>query len=511
MKNSFMNKICVLIIFIIIGKGILAQPPTELPSKFESPYQAVYNHLFYLQPDSFNPEQAARSIHGVEDVEERKKLAVRLKQVLDGKGLKVNLKILPRDNNYRDSSNLKMKYVLFPDYLPEVSVEKIKDGWYYSTGTVSLIEMLHKETYPLGSDWLMNLMPRFGHSKVAGLFVWQVVGFGILFLLAFILYLILLKVFQGFIRRVSATRLGTEYLRPKLILKIARYGSMLFAMYFFRIFLPVLHLNIHISEWANKAITIFSAVLFILLALRLVDFVLLYFEKFAKSTASTMDDQLVPIVRRLLDVLIVIWGVIYILNTLNVNVTALIAGVSIGGLALALAAQDTVKNLIGSLMIFVDRPFQIGDSVTFSGGTGTVEEVGFRSTRIRTIENSLIAVPNGKLVNEVIDNKGLRKYRLFRAQLALKMETPPARIDQFIAGVRKILEEYPNTNKDILEVHLNGIDQSALQVLLMTYLDVPGWGQEMAAKHELYILILKLAKEVEVEFAVPVFPNANNQ
>src|SRR5690606_33156269 len=107
----------------------------------------------------------------------------------------------------------------------------------------------------------------------------------------------------------------------------------------------------------------------------------------------------------------VIMGGLFILQNLNVNVASLLAGLGIGGLAFALAAKDTLANFFGSIMIFSDRPFQVGDWVKIGDAEGIVEEVGFRSSRIRTFYDSLLSIPNGKIVDTPIDNYGARVYR----------------------------------------------------------------------------------------------------
>ena len=144
----------------------------------------------------------------------------------------------------------------------------------------------------------------------------------------------------------------------------------------------------------------------------------------ATQTQNTMDDQLVPIIRKSLRVFVITFGTLAILQSLNLSIFPLLTGLSIGGLAFALAAQDTIKNFFGSVMIFLDKPFQIGHWITTDGIDGTVEEVGLRSTRIRTFSNSLVTVPNGKLADATINNHGLRVYRRFYTTLSINYDTP---------------------------------------------------------------------------------------
>ena len=200
-----------------------------------------------------------------------------------------------------------------------------------------------------------------------------------------------------------------------------------------------------------------------------------------------MDEQLVPIMTRTLQAVIIVIAMLSALQLLDVNVTALIAGISIGGLAIALAAQDTVKNLFGSFTIFLDKPFQIGDWVNFNGVDGTVEEVGFRSTRVRTFANSLVSVPNGKLADMIINNYGLRVYRRYSTTITITYGTKPELIEQFVEGLRQIVALHPDTRKDAFYVHLNGMSSSSLDILFYIFFDVPDWNAELKAKEEILL------------------------
>ncbi|MEM6726516.1 MAG: mechanosensitive ion channel family protein, partial [Bacteroidota bacterium] len=206
---------------------------------------------------------------------------------------------------------------------------------------------------------------------------------------------------------------------------------------------------------------------------------------------------------RILQVLIVTGGLIQGLRLLDVNVTALIAGVSIGGLAIALAAQDTVKNLIGSVMIFVDRPFQIGDFVKGGDVVGVIEEVGFRSTRIRSADTSVISVPNGKMADMTVENFGLRTFRRFNFKASLTYDTPPILINTFIKGVRKLIMNHPNTRKEGFEVHLAEFADSSINVMILLYIITDSWSEELKTKHDLLIGVLELGEALGVQFAFP--------
>jgi MscS family membrane protein len=241
----------------------------------------------------------------------------------------------------------------------------------------------------------------------------------------------------------------------------------------------------------------------VLIIIEIVHLIFSYLKKWASQTDSTMDDQLVPLLSRLADIIVWAVGIIYILDYLEVNVTALLAGISIGGLAIALAAQDTVKNFFGSVMIFLDKPFQIGDWISFDGVDGVVERVGVRSTRIRTFANSLTYVPNGVFAEKVIDNKGLRIFRRYTTEIAITYDTPTYLIDLFVSGIKDLIKSHPYTRKDSFEVVLNKFDSSSLNILLYAFFTVDNWTDELRGKHDLMKGIINLAEALGVRFAFP--------
>jgi MscS family membrane protein len=200
----------------------------------------------------------------------------------------------------------------------------------------------------------------------------------------------------------------------------------------------------------------------------------------------------------------VIIGGIIVLQNLNVNIGLLLGGLSVGGLALALAAQDTIKNFFGSLMIFMDKPFQAGHWIVTSDGIdGTVEKVGFRSTQIRTFANSVITVPNGRLSDAAIDNFGLRAYRRFKTQIAVTYDTPPDVLDLFIKGLREIVQQHPHTRKDQYHIYMNDMASHSLNILFYIFFITASWGEELKYRHEVILSIIRLAHELGISFAFP--------
>ncbi|MCP3928340.1 MAG: mechanosensitive ion channel family protein [Bacteroidetes bacterium] len=497
----------IVLLFIVswlFPKDLFSQCQSAPPITLEDPSNSLCVHLYYLMPDSYQPELAASTIYGVEDSLKAQRLAIKLKQVLDGKGLYVRFRQVPQEADYReDTIPNQYIYTLFPEELPEVYMERIDDRWYYSEETVAAIPALHKTIYPFGADLLLNLLPKVGHSKVLGLALWQYFGLALLLVLIAFLQYTLSRILKPIVRWIGYSRLTPSKEATILFWKLARFISLFLIVRLLTVLVPPLQLPIAAAEFTSIVIKILSAILIVLILLRTLDVFILYAGKFTEKTESKLDEQLLPILMRTFQVIIVIGGIIPILRIFKVDFTTLIAGISIGGLALALAAQDTLKNLFGSLMVFLDRPFQIGDWISFSGVDGTVEEVGFRSTRVRTFANSLVSVPNGKLVDMTINNYGVRVYRRFKANIAITYDTPTVLIEKFVEGLREIVANYPDTRKDYYEVHLNNMGDNSLDILFYIFFSVPSWSGELEAKHDIIIAIIELAEELGVSFAFP--------
>ena len=228
-----------------------------------------------------------------------------------------------------------------------------------------------------------------------------------------------------------------------------------------------------------------------------------YLQELAAQTESTLDDQLVPLLTRTLRIFIVIVGVLIVIQNLGVNVLSLLAGLGIGGLAFALAARDAVANFFGSLMILFDRPFQVGDWIKVGGSEGTVEEIGFRSTRIRTFYNSVIAIPNSEIANAQIDNMGVREWRRDVLKLGVTYDTPPEAMEAFLEGIKNVIKANPMTRKDYYHVVFTGFGDSALEIMVYYFFKVPDWSNELVERQNVYLGILRLAKGLGVEFAYP--------
>jgi MscS family membrane protein len=181
----------------------------------------------------------------------------------------------------------------------------------------------------------------------------------------------------------------------------------------------------------------------------------------------------------------------------------LVTGLGIGGLAFAFAAKDTIENFFGSVTVLLDRPFEVGDWVIVGDTEGTVEELGLRSTRIRTFYNSQVTVPNATLVRATVDNLGRRAYRRWKTYLGVQYDTPPETLLAFTEGIRELVRQHPYTRKDFYQVWCNDFADFSLNILLYVFFRVPDWSTELRERERLFVDIVRLADRLGVQFAFP--------
>lgn len=228
-----------------------------------------------------------------------------------------------------------------------------------------------------------------------------------------------------------------------------------------------------------------------------------YLEELSTKTDNALDDHLVPFVRKTLRVFIVILAVIMAIQNLGYSTSGLLASLGIGGMALALASKDALSNIFGSLMIIFDRPFKIGDVVTADKMEGVVEEVGFRSTKIRTHNRSLISVPNSMIANMPIDNITLSNKRRIRMTIGVTYDATPRQLRDLTARIRGLLRQHPGIDSEAVQVSMTDFGASSLDILIQCFTITPNWNEYMDVREEVCLQIMDALEEQGLSFAFP--------
>ncbi len=411
------------------------------------------------------------------------------------------------------SDNIEVNNETYP---VEISLENVGDQsprWLFSEKTLETISLYERSVrtnelakgvtaYTSWKDSIKDKMPEWTGNQSFILMNGQWLGLFALILLAYIIERIIRLYLARLIFHVlskSGIKISDE-LNRKFTLPM---GILLFTA-LWTLGVQVLELDYHTLSWFIRGAKVAFTFGLVLASYQLVDLLCLYLEKKAQASENKFDDILVPLIRKSLKTFVVAVGVIAIGDALSLDMKGLLAGMGIAGLGVSLAAKDTLSNLFGSLTVLLDRPFRIGDWVNIDNGIeGTVEEVGLRSCRIRTFYNSLITIPNGMLTNAHIDNYGMRTYRRFTTTLGVQYDTPVEKIEAFCQGIRAIIEKHPHTRKDYYHVYLNGLGASSLNILLYVFFITPDWADELKERHRLIMDILRLGKEMGIQFAFP--------
>jgi MscS family membrane protein len=274
-------------------------------------------------------------------------------------------------------------------------------------------------------------------------------------------------------------------------------------------FVIFLHIGLSVFSWPTKVqvilakgFTVVVACTLTYMILKFVDLALGYWRKRATAEADrTFDEQLFPIVRKSLKLFIVVVAVLVTAQNLDINVTAAITSLSIGGLAIGLAAQDTLANLFGAVAVFMDKPFRIGDVVKFDSVEGTVESIGLRSTRVRNFNGHLVTVPNKTVGNATIVNVTRRPNIKTELNIGLTYDTPSEKVKRAIAILEEIYQAHPMTQD--LVINFNKFGDSALNILVVHWWGSVDHKAYLAGMQELNLTIKQRFDAEGINFAFP--------
>lgn len=255
----------------------------------------------------------------------------------------------------------------------------------------------------------------------------------------------------------------------------------------------------------KKAADIGTAVAIIWFIFRLVDIVDVRLKQWAAATENTIDDMMAPLLGKTLRIfIIVIGGILIIRNLTGVDIGPLLASLGVGGIAVALAAKDSIANFFGTLTIFFDRPFQVGHRVVFGSTDGVIESVGFRSTRIRTLDGHLVTVPNEGLVNTSIENIGMRPHIRWLNNLTITYDTPPEKVERAVAILREILDNHEGMHPDFPpRVYFNGFNDWSLNILMVAWYHPADYWNMQEWQQRTCLEILQRFNEEGIDFAFP--------
>jgi MscS family membrane protein len=256
---------------------------------------------------------------------------------------------------------------------------------------------------------------------------------------------------------------------------------------------------------AQKAAGLGGTIALFWLIILLIEILDVYLKKWAATTESTIDDMLAPIVGKTLRLfVIVIGGIIIIQNLTGLKIGPLLASLGIGGLAVALAAKDSIANFFGTLTILFDKPFQVGQRIIIDKYDGIVENVGFRSSRIRTLTGHLVTIPNEKLCNSSVENIGERPYIRWLANIGITYDTPPDKVEKAVQNIQGILENHEGMKEDFPpRVFFNGFNDWSLNIMVIAWYHPPNYWDFQAWLQKTCLEIMRRFEADDIDFAFP--------
>lgn len=339
------------------------------------------------------------------------------------------------------------------------------------------------------------LTEAYGYSA-GGVPVGRIVLSATILILAFVIRTLL----RSTLRRTGERKLGFAGALARDLIKPAAFLVMILGFY---AAVRIHSLSPSMADLLRKVFLFFLTVNVLWLLMRTVDAVAEQMTSVADGTDSRMDDQLVPILRKLAKFLLVAIGVVFYMQSNGYPVSGILAGMGIGGLAMALAAQDSIAGIFASVVIFLDKPFMVEDFVEVNGVSGTVEEIGIRSTRIRTVEKTLVTLPNKEIMDSNINNFSRRPMRRTSTTVGVTYDTTPEKMRELLAGLRSLLEDDDMVDSETIFVNFAGFGNSSLDVEMRYFINSADYRTWLDNRERINLRIMDIVYDLGLDFAFP--------
>ena len=353
------------------------------------------------------------------------------------------------------------------------------------------------------SAWVIQLEDKLG-QKLLGVSTWQFIAAFLAILFGMVLKKILVnyieKRIEDFVKKTEAEwddKLFEAIVKP--VNAFILIGALHAAA-----FLLVFNLEKFPTEFIGKSYTVFLGITIIWLVYRMVEVLAHYLDELLAKADEGLRGQFMPLIRRALRILVVIIGALTVLATIGVNIAGLVALGGVLGLAFSMGSQDSVANLVGTINILTDRPYKVGDWITVGSGIdGDVEEIGFRSTKIRMFDKTVMTVPNGKLAAETIKNWSQMPKRRIKMTLGLSYDTNAAQMREALKAIEKVLKEDEGVDQDYMLVQFTDFGPSSLDVFLYYFSSSTVWKEYLDTRERVNLKIMDEINRLGLEFAFP--------
>ena len=410
------------------------------------------------------------------------------------------------------NSTIGEPFSVYSSQIGEIVIARQPNGeWLFTKETIQSVPLImvsvNAQTANHGSATLTQSesvgglirerMPDVLKQKLLSLERWQWLG---------LLILLIAGVIFSFIARTVIAWILSRILRQRYKFLTADDVKILYAPIGLLVFISFFRLGLRALALTQSSLSFLQTIMFILtavgvvwLAYKIVNAIAERLQKRALETESQADDLLVPFLSVIIRIGIVFSGIIIVAENLNFNVTGLIAGLGIGGIAIALASQETLSNFFGSLVLMVERPFMADDKVSVAGIQGTVKGVGIRSTKIQTFDNSLITVPNSSIVKANIVNDGVQRFRSWVVKLAVPYQNGAEKIEEFRQGIEQIIKTSEDLNNEKYDLHIFDVVLPSIMIRVEIFFKKDNFEFELDARQKFIMDVLRLADKLEIE------------
>ena len=386
--------------------------------------------------------------------------------------------------------------------VPVHMVRRLRDSlprWRFSASTVAYVPAWYDE---LPDRWALEHLPdallRAGPMEVLW---WQWIVIPLLLTGAIIFSWLIAKPLLGVASRI-VTRTRSEW-DDAVLSNIQGPMTVALSLAGFAATLPWLTLYDPALATVLQAVRAAYFVVFFWTVWRLIDVARVVLSSSRWAHASNSSRALLPLASRVTKVMVLAVAIVDLLSLLGYPVASLLAGLGLGGLALALAAQKTVENLFGAFSIGIDQPFREGDFVKVEDFVGTVETLGLRATRFRTLDRTLISVPNGRLVDMRLESYSARDRMRLATVIGLVYETTAQQMRDVLGGLERVLREHPKIWPDAVTVRFQQFGASSLDIEIMAWFQVPEWSDFQAIRQDILLRFMEVVERAGSAFAFP--------
>ncbi|PRX47972.1 mechanosensitive ion channel family protein [Salegentibacter salegens] len=458
-----------------------------------------------------NYNRAARYLNFPETInseEEKERLVLVLQRLFDQKGSILPYYLISDDPKGKTDDdfepNLEKVGSINPDdELIEIFLKQHKDEtgnpiWLFSAETVGAISSVSLQNSALVDQIIPGVLNKYLWGGVpAGQWIVALLLIGLSYLISFLVISALIFLLKKLWKRIREEPISGIITAVKLPLKLY------VAVWIFVALTRNLELSIILRQ-KFSAITIIVGIVAILILLwRLSDFIGKFSQEKMLLRGNPAGVSIVLFLQRAAKIAIVIFGIIFSLGAIGIDVTTGLAALGIGGIALALGAQKTIENFVGSITLIADRPIRVGDFCRVGEVTGNIEKIGIRSTRIRTLDRTVVTIPNGAFSSDTIENYAHRDRFRFVSVLNFRYETSPDQLRYLLTELRKVLYAHPKVYEEPARIRFIGFGAHSLDVEIFAYLDALDFSGFMEIREDLMLRMMDVVERSGTDFAFP--------